>query len=259
MKKALLLTCITVANSGMKPPAQIFSKNPESLQTLCLKHFLYNAKEIKDIQLKRILSREKMDPFEEYENLFKRKIGPETLNYLQILLFNNLKPDQDYPMLSMLTQLWPNAEPLTTLHKTLLLIIEKGFTTTTEICVALHLILNQNTPHPRFTLAEFLMEKGLSNNLNEYFELYPNSLRIWRTINYGNLTHDMQQFLKKVASAKLPRECQNSFLRLAAQRRILHKQTEYDPMIESLIKNGADLSILSPHEQNQLLCANLIK
>lgn len=60
----------------------------------------------------------------------------------------------------------------------------------------------------------------------------------------------MRLFLLKVAQSELPLECKNSFLRLAAQRRVSHQQTEYDQIIAVLIEKGADISILPTHEQN---------
>lgn len=227
-------------------------KTPESLQTMCLKHFLYNTKQIKDIQLKRILSREKMDPFEEYHYLFDQKVNPEIAARLQILLYYDLKPTQNFPMLSLLACNWPYSEPLASLQNTLTLIIQKHLTSSTEVCKTLHFILNNTIPYPRFALAEFLIEKGLNNNLIEYFEQYPENFRFWPTINYGNLTNDMRQFLFKIAQTTLPIECRNSFLRLASQRRISHQQIEYDQIIEALIKKGADISILPIYEQNRL-------
>lgn len=239
-----------VYSRTMQPPA--LRKNPESLQTLCLKHFLYNTNKIKDVQLKRILSREKMEPFEEYQHLFQKKVNPELAARLQVLLYYDLKPTQNFPMLSILTSNWPDSEPLAGLHSTLALIMEKQLTSPREICNAIYHIVTTLVPYPRFALAEFLIEKGLKNNLYQFFEQYPNSLRAWPTINYGNLTNNMRQFLLKVAQSELPTECRNSFLRLAAQRRVSHQQTEYDQIIEELIKKGADISILSTHEQNQL-------
>lgn len=236
---------------GMQPPLPTL-KNPESLQTLCLKHFLYNTNQIKDIPLKRILSREKMEPFEEYQYLFEKKVNPETAARLQVLLYYDLKPTPNFPMLSTLTNNWPVSEPLSSLQNTLIIIIEKGLTCPSEVCKAIHSILTTNVPNPRFALAEFLIDKGLKNNLCEYFKWYPNSLRLWPTINYGNLTNNMRLFLLKVAQAELPVECKNSFLRLAAQKRKGDQQTKYDQIIAVLIEKGADLSILPVHEQNQL-------
>lgn len=253
MKNLYILLAILTINYGYgmqpQPPSL---KNPESLQTLCLKHFLYNTNQIKDVQLKRILSREKMEPFEEYQHLFEKKVNPEIAARLQVLLYYDLKPTQNFPMLSILTSNWPTSEPLASLQGTLTLIIEKQFTSSTEICKAIHFILNTNVPHPRFALAEFLIEKGLNNNLCEFFEQYPNSLRVWPTINYGNLTNNMHQFLLKVAQAQLSQECRNSFLRLAAQRRKGNQQTKYDQIIAVLIEKGADVSTLPFPEQNQL-------
>lgn len=252
MKKYIFLAIVIVhANYGMQPP--ILKKNPESLQLLCLKHFLYNTKRIQDVNLKRILSRERMDPFEDYEYVFQEKIGPKTLAQLQILLFHNLKPTPDFPILSMLTHNWPAAEPLMSLYSVLSTIIQKELTCSSEICVALHLILNdKKTDHPRFALAEFLIEKGLNNDVTEYFETYPNCFRLWPTITYGKLTHDMQYFLTKLAQARMPAESRNALFRLAAQRRLSHAQIEYDPIIEILLKNGADITILPVSEQHAI-------
>lgn len=245
----LVLLCIN-SEYGMLPQLP-WLRQPESLQTLCLKHFLYNTKQIKDGRLKRILSFEKMEPFEEYEHLFEENVNPKMVAQLQILLYYDLKPPRNFPLLSTLAINWPASEPLASLQTTLALIIEKGLTCSREICKAFHSILNTNIPNPRFALAEFLLEKGLHNNLREYFELYPNSLRMWPTINYGNLTNNMHQFLLKVANAELAPECRNSFLRLAAQRR--KEQIKYDQIIAILIKKGADISILPVDEQNQFL------
>lgn len=205
MKNLYILFAMLIIshNYGMQPPNPAY-KNPESLQTLCLKHFLYNTKQIKDIQLKRILSRERLDPFEEYHHLFEQKVNPGIAARLQILLFYDLKPTQNFPLLSHLVCNWPSSEPLACLQSTLDLVIKKNLTNALEICKALHFILNNVIPYPRFALAEFLIETGLNNNLCEYFRQYPNSLRIWPTINYGNLTNDMQKFLLKVAQAELP-------------------------------------------------------
>ncbi|GMU19186.1 MAG: hypothetical protein AMXMBFR12_03780 [Candidatus Babeliales bacterium] len=247
----LLATLYISSEFGMQPLLPTL-KNPESLQTICLKHFLYNTKQIKDERLKRILSREKIEPFEEYQYLFDEKVNPKIAAQIQILLYHDLKPTPNFPLLSTLTTNWPVSEPLVSLQSTLTLIIEKGLTNSSEICRAIHAILTHNVPNPRFALAEFLIEKGLKNDLYEYFEQFPNSLRVWPTINYGNLTNNMRLFLHKVAQAELPLECKNSFLRLAAQRRISHQQTEYDQIITLLIEKGADISILSVHEQDQL-------
>lgn len=247
----LLATLHISSEFGMQPLLPTL-KNPESLQTICLKHFLYNTKQIKDERLKRILSREKIEPFEEYQYLFDEKVNPKIAAQIQILLYHDLKPTPNFPLLSTLTTNWPVSEPLASLQSTLTLIIEKGLTNSSEICRAIHAILTHNVPNPRFALAEFLIEKGLKNDLYEYFEQFPNSLRIWPTINYGNLTNNMRLFLHKVAQAELPLECKNSFLRLATQRRISHQQTEYDQIITLLIEKGADISILSVHEQDQL-------
>lgn len=242
--------------TGMAQPDRPV-KNPESLQTLCLKHFLYNTNKIRDAQLKRILSREKMDPFEEYEHLFEKKVNPELAARLQILLFHDLKPSPHLPMLSILTRDWPASEPVTGLQNTLALILEKKLTSKSEICSAVHHILLTQVAYPRFGLAEFLIENGLQNDLHEYFQRYPNTLRVWPTINYGNLSNNMLQFLKKIASCALPAECRNSFFRLAVQRRVTHAQIEYDEIIALLIQNGADASLLSVHEQEQLSCLRI--
>lgn len=235
----------------MQPPTP--AKNPESLQTLCLKHFLYNTNRITDVRLKRIISREKLEPFEEYEHLFDENVNPKIAAQLQVLLFYDLKPKPNFPLLSLLTNNWPNSEPLVCLQNTLAIIIAKGLTSSSEVCSAIHTILTTVKPNPRFALAEFLIEKGLQNNMCEYFDHYPNSLRVWPTINYGNLTNNMRLFLLKVAQSELPLECKNSFLRLAVQRRLSHQQTEYDQIIAFLIKKGADISILPVDEQNQIL------
>lgn len=254
MKRAYLFAAILFwigRAPAMAQPARTV-KNPESLQTQCLKHFLYNTNKIRDPQLKRILSREKMDPFEEYEHMFEKKVNPELAARLQVLLYYDLKPRPNFPMLSILSADWPLNEPLAGLQSTLALVIEKKLTNKPEICSAIHHILTTPVAYPRFALAEFLIEKGLENNLCDYFEQYPNTLRLWPTINYGNLTNNMLQFLKKVAACQLSAECRNSFLRLAAQRRVAHGQVEYDEIIKILKQKGADISILSVHEQNHI-------
>lgn len=253
MKNVLIGSAIiaTFLNSGMQRPTPLY-KSPETLQTLCLKHFIYNTKQIADVHLKRILSREKMDPFEEYEHLFQKKVNPEMIARLQILLCHDLKPSADFPMLSTLTHNWPANEPLASLQTVLLAIIKKNLTCSSEICVALHLLLNKKNTHPLFALAEFLIEKGLNNDMTEYFETYPNSFRIWSTVNYGKLTHDMRLFVTKLAQTQMPQESKNALFRLAAQRRLSHHQDEYNSIINALVKNGADILILPIDEQNQI-------
>lgn len=256
MKKTVLLMFYIPAILGMEKSAVKDKQlKVQSLRALCLE-FIYKNK-IPRTQSSNNLLEQVQTQENVYEFYLSRELNSNTLQVLKSLLEREIPVQDTYRLIPELFKVWKVSiiknwkssgalEPLTSLIK---LTTEKQLTNRKELLDALNLVMKEQLAS--FALPEFLIQGPLQNDLSDY--AYGNVVTFPLCSEIPSL--ELKQFMKKVISAKLQPELKNSMLRRAAHQKISHNQLEYESIICCLLENGADKTILSSFEQNNLLCA----
>lgn len=235
----------------MQRPAQKI----QTLRALCLE-FIYKNKIPRTISTNNLL-----DQVQGQENIYEfylsRELTTTSLTVLKSLIDRGVPVQNDYRILPAIFQKWCTSsikkwksagalEPLTSLIQA---VVENNLTNRIEVLAALNLVIKEQPAS--YALPEFIIQVALNNDLSDY--------------NHGNIVAfppcrdvpslELKTFMKTVIGAKLQPDLKNSMLRRAVHQKITHNQLEYEPIICCLIANGADKTILSSFEQNNILCA----
>lgn len=257
MKKMLLLSLCSAHIMGMQksttqniPVCKILS-----LRALCLE-FIYKNKIPRTVSANNLL--EQVHGQENvYEFYLSQELTTTSLTVIKLLLEKEVPVQPEYRIIPALFQRWctslitkwKSAGALESLTSLITMAVEKKQADRKELLDALNLVLKEQPAS--YALPEFLIQVPLEKDLSDYS--YGNVIAFPPCKQVPSL--ELKQFMKVVIAAKLQPELKNSMLRRAVHQKIAHGQAEYEPIICYLIENGADKTILSTFEQNNLICA----